>query len=331
MAGMSAPTGPERMKVARLLGYALLAVSLVYFLRALWQHAGALPVIRWNAATLSGAVLSLILYMGQFAVTGVAWHLWLRSLGERSRAADAVALVALSQFVKYVPGSIAQHIARVGLGRRHGLSTSGILLSIALEIAWSLAAGAVIAVLGLAFLGLPLVQAAALPSPAVMVPALAVMILVPCGGIWLLGPRRPAFVARWLRAGDAAYPRPGTMLACFLLYALNQTVCGIILSVLAVFVFDASAAHLLHAIGVVALAWVAGMLVLVAPAGIGVRESILLVALAPAFGSGAALGIAIAYRVVSSLGDGLGFLAGLIAERRLRSRTINGTAGPGGD
>ena len=43
----------------------------------------------------------------------------------------------------------------------------------------------------------------------------------------------------------------------------------------------------------------------------------LLAGLTPAYGAGTALGIAILYRLVTSLGDGIGFIVGFVAEKRL--------------
>ncbi len=47
------------------------------------------------------------------------------------------------------------------------------------------------------------------------------------------------------------------------------------------------------------------------------REAVLLAGLIPAYGAGTALGSAILYRLVTSLGGGIGFVVGFIAEERL--------------
>jgi uncharacterized membrane protein YbhN (UPF0104 family) len=85
-------------------------------------------------------------------------------------------------------------------------------------------------------------------------------------------------------------------------------------------VFGAEEGHALLAIGVFAVAWVAGFVTLVSPGGIGVREAILLAGMTPAYGPGVALAAAMSYRVVTCLGDGLAFLLGLLIERRLLAR-----------
>lgn len=305
------------MKFARLIGYGLFAASLVYFARAAWIHASALPAIDWNVAVIAALLCVILLYMGQFVTTGLAWDRWLTAVGEPTRPRRAIILLMLSQFAKYVPGSVAQHIARVALARHYGISGTGTVLTIGLEIGWSLAAGMSVAVIAMTYLGLPLIKGVAVPAPATILLILAVAVLVPSFGIWLSGRNRPALMDRLLGTRQLAHPGPGTVIACFLLYGLNHVICGLILALLATQLFGAAEAHCLQAIGVFAIAWMAGLIVLVSPGGIGVRESVLLAGLTPAYGPGTALGVAIAYRVVTSLGDGLGFLLGYMAERRL--------------
>ncbi|QSX36832.1 lysylphosphatidylglycerol synthase domain-containing protein [Shewanella sedimentimangrovi] len=73
--------------------------------------------------------------------------------------------------------------------------------------------------------------------------------------------------------------------------------------------------------GSFALAWVAGFVTPGAPAGLGIRETIMVTLLEPAYGPGAALSLALLLRLITSLGDALAFLAGLWLNRRQRSRT----------
>jgi uncharacterized membrane protein YbhN (UPF0104 family) len=145
----------------------------------------------------------------------------------------------------------------------------------------------------------------------------AIALLIPSAAIWLIGVRRPAFLDRWLGPSRIAHPRLRTLALCCLLYCVNLAICGWIVNFLAQQVFGASQDQLLTAIGVFAVAWVIGFVTLVSPGGIGVREAVLLAGLTPAYGAGTALGVAILYRLVTSIGDGLGFLIGFIAEKRL--------------
>jgi len=78
--------------------------------------------------------------------------------------------------------------------------------------------------------------------------------------------------------------------------------------------------------GAYALAWSAGFLVLVTPAGAGVREGALVLLLAPAYGSGPALGIALLVRLLATLGDLVWGLRGAVVTRGARGQDV----GPNG-
>src|SRR5689334_25028102 len=108
------------MKLARAIGYGILALSAMYFLFAVWKHADSLPPIAWNVTAAVTIAAGTLLYLVQYLTAGVAWHLWLKAVREPLQPAIAIALFAQSQFAKYVPGTIAQHIARIALGKRHG-------------------------------------------------------------------------------------------------------------------------------------------------------------------------------------------------------------------
>jgi len=305
------------MRIARLVGYVLLSVAALYFVGSAWKYASAFPSVEWNGriAAIFAAVIAV--YLTMCMMSAFAWHLWLKAVREPSRATLAVVLWLLSQFAKYVPGSIAHHIARVALARRHGLGTAGVVVTIGLEQSWALTAGVVVAITSLAIAGPALVAGMALPSVPTILAVTAVALLLPSAGIWLIGERRPAFMNRWLGPAQIAHPGFGTLTACLLIYSANFFISGWILDLLARQVFGAADNHVLLATGVYAVAWVAGLVTLVAPGGIGVREAVLLAGLTPAYGAGTALGVAVAFRVVTLLGDGLGFLAGFLAEKRL--------------
>lgn len=309
------------MKYVRPFGIALLIASVIYFVRVLWTYADSMPAITWDVVAVASVVSALGLYVVQFVTSGFAWHLWLKAVGEPSRPSRAVILTALSQFAKYIPGSLAQHIARIALARRYGISATGAMVTISFEMAWAITAGAVMGIIAAGFLGLPQLGDTFRPSLAMIIAIAAMAIGLPGAAFWMLGPHRPAWVDRWLRLGHLRHPDLPTFAGCFFLYALNQLLCGVIMALLGAYIFGAGALHLPLNIGVFAVAWIAGVIVLVAPGGIGVREAVLLAGLAPTYGPGTALGMAIGYRVISTVGDGIGFLWGFQAERGLNRRT----------
>jgi glycosyltransferase 2 family protein len=307
------------MKIARAIGFVLLAVAAVYFVLAAVKYAGELPPVAWNGTTVATLAGLVVVYLVLFGSGGLAWHLWLDAIGERSRPGMAIILFSLSQFAKYVPGSIAQHIARVAIGKRYGFSVQGIIVTLGLETAWALLAGIAVTALSLAFSQPAMLAGDGVPSPVRIGVVAVIALLIPSAAIWLIGVRRPAFLDRWFGSTRIAHPRLRTLAVCFTLYCLNFAISGWILNMLAREVFGAAEDQLLVAIGMFSIAWIVAFVTMVSPGGIGVREAVLLAGLTPAYGAGTALGVAVLYRVVTSLGDLIAFVFGLIAERRLRA------------
>jgi len=234
----------------------------------------------------------------------------------------------VSQFAKYVPGGIAQHIARVALGERHGLSRTGLIFTIALEQSWALVAGVVVALTVTFFVG-SIPDGISLPSPFRLAVLIALALMLPPAILWLGGRHRPSFLDRWLGAWRATHPNAGTVVVCFLLYAVGFASSGWSIDLIARYMLGANESHAVLSISVFAVAWVAGFVTLVSPAGLGVREAVLLAGLTPAYGPGIALAAAVSHRVVTCLGDGLAFLLGLLMEKRLRrtNRVKDGRSG----
>ena len=85
---------------------------------------------------------------------------------------------------------------------------------------------------------------------------------------------------------------------------------GLTLELLAHNLFDTGGSEILLLTGIYAVAWVLGFVMPGAPGGLGVREVVLLAALDPLYGSATAVGLAVALRLVTTLGDGVSFLAG---------------------
>jgi len=101
------------------------------------------------------------------------------------------------------------------------------------------------------------------------------------------------------------------LVGAFAVGCLNMLLMGVIIVVLEATVFRGAGGGYLAATGVFALAWVAGFVTPGAPAGLGVRDAILMTGLTPVYGAGTALGLTVILRLVTSAGDGVAFLIGL--------------------
>ena len=214
----------------------------------------------------------------------------------RDRALAYHAVYGRTQIAKYLPGNCFHFVGRQVLGRALGHSQAALALASLVE------AGLLIAVA--AGLALPLVHE---PGRRLVAPA--------------PGRRRSGARARLRRAQAAArallagrpiadHPRRGAghrLLRALALQAAFFAAAGGVLWLLAALLVAPQAAALgpLTSIGALALAWVAGFVTPGAAAGIGVREAVLMVALDGALGLEASAVVALAFRLVTTAGDGV--------------------------
>jgi hypothetical protein len=210
---------------------------------------------------------------------------WVRLLHhEGARVSWFVGLRAyyISQFGKYVPGKVMVLFMRVGMLRPHGAHPVPVAVTATYETLTSMAAGALLGVLFLPALGVLPERISGNSTAFLVLGGLPI-------GLALLN-KLAARVAKKKRGPDARpLPAPTLFLlmqglvhgACgyaLLAWSLGLTLSGIVPDA-AQWSGDAYEAQL----SAVALAYVAGFVILFAPGGLGAREFVLAAVLTPAF------------------------------------------------
>ncbi|WP_131746518.1 lysylphosphatidylglycerol synthase domain-containing protein [Frankia sp. Cppng1_Ct_nod] len=306
--------GPDRPGLRRWLVRAALLAAVGLLVVAL--------VGRWNAVrasfdalTVLGVVASGALTMGAVGMTVLAWRSLLVGLGAVLPLRAAVRVFFVGQVGKYIPGSVWPVLAQMELSRDHGVSRTKAASASLIVLALAVPCGGVVAAVTL-----PFASATALRHYAfalLVVPVFAVLLYPPVLS------RLLAFAFRLLRrppleqelAGRRVLAAAGWLLASFvssgvatwlLARDLGPSVHGPRL--------------LLLSTGGYALAWTAGFLVLVVPAGAGVREAVLILALAPALASGPATLLALVIRLFVTVADLLWAAVGMMLRPRAGGR-----------
>jgi hypothetical protein len=255
-----------------------------------WGRVG--PVLShigpWSAA---GAMLSVLIAM--FASMQV-WRLLLAGLGSSLPVTSTARIVFVGQLGKYVPGSVWPVLAQMELGSAYGVprhrSATASMLSPLITISCGLLA---------ALLTLPFVVGSSsylwtLAAAPVLLACLCPKVLN-CGMARLLRLTRRPPLERPLALR--------TVTACAA-WSVGSWVCyGMQIWLLA----DRLGAHgdaaVLRAVGGFALAWSAGFLAVLVPAGAGVREVVLVAVLTPVTGVVGAIAVALASRMLTTAGD----------------------------
>jgi glycosyltransferase 2 family protein len=272
---------------------------------------GFVGAIRDIGAARAGAALVAVL--AGLLITSEVWRTTVAATAGPLAGGAARRLFFVTQLGKYLPGAVWPVLAQAEAAQRHGLAASRMALGSLLFVAVHLLTGLVLA-LTLIPWSAPGVLTT-YPWVLAAIPLLAIGLLPPVLGramdlgLWLL--RREPLAAR--PSGRAVATASSLLLgtwaayglAAYLVTAPLQTTGG-----------RAELAAL--ATGAFALAWAVGVLVLPAPAGVGPRELVLVLAWSPLLGLTGATSAAIVLRVIHTVGDlALAVLARLDGRHRV--------------
>lgn len=285
----------NRLRASPVVRSALLAVALACCglgLASDWpQVHAALARLHWYSVT--GAFVAAA--AGTGCIT-LAWRAILADLGSQLPVPAAVRVVSIAQVAKYLPGAVWAFAAQVELGRDYRVprrqNAAAVVISLAVALGTGLAIGTAT---------VPLASASAARH------YWWIMALAPVMAVLLLPPVLRRLLDRaFALARRQPLERP--MSTRGLLIAVGWTTAGWLLWGLQAWLLvndltGRGASVLPLACGAYALAWSAGILLVVFPGGIGPRELALVVTLAPVMPRGSALLVALVSRVVMTVSD----------------------------
>ena len=255
-----------------------------------WQE------IRLSIPLLISAFLVMFAWM---AVYGLTWKVLLKGLGERISLYNSVSVLAVSQVGKYIPGKLWFTVGRMYLAKKLGISEAKTAVSTAMELALSLL-GAVI-LFGFA---VALIPQGIVPSRVylafLLIPFCIVAVYPPIlnrvTGFILKRLHQPVFEVRM------TFVR---LLAVLGLFVLMWVIEGLGCYILIRSFYPIELSRLPMVAGAFALSWILGFIVLISPAGLGVREGIFTFALRLVMPEPVAIIAALLSRVWITVTEGL--------------------------
>ncbi len=305
-------------KLARYIGLGLVVLSLVYFLPYAAKNFNSIPVTDWGWGSSINIAATTGLYCLAILTGAITWCILLRAYGDPTRMSVTLIIFLLSQFAKYIPGKIATFLGRVALAKSCSLKIPLVIFTMTVEVCWVIAAASLMSLITLSATGSDLSRKITEFLPVWQIAMVGILgVVIPLGGLWLANRWRHGSLRKLLGSEEISHPDLLVLLVCFLLYMLIFLLLGLITNLLALGIFGMEESHLFLLTGITAVAWVAGFLTPGAPAGLGVREAVMVALMDPVLGAGAALGTSIAFRLVSFLGDGLIFACALLAKRKV--------------
>jgi hypothetical protein len=297
--------------VVRLVGHLLVAALVILLALRLWQLWRQNPV---DFDQLDVGVFVAAVVASAVAVTayGLVWPYLLRRLGTHAPY-SWITLFFKSQLGKYLPGSVWQYAGRVGLAHNRGVPVDRGLASIAAEIVYSAVAAAAVASLLLGSI-----------AGAAILFAL-ILLVVPLR-------RRLAdlLLTRARLEGDSRVERRNLLAgivatrSAVILYLVVWALYGIAFWATGRALFAVPVSDLPRYVGVFALAWLAGLVAVFAPGGIGIREAVIVALLRSRLGEADAIVLAATSRIVLTAIDLVAGAAafGIPALRRNDARPV---------
>ena len=303
--------GPRRWRnLLRLAVLAIFAAVLAVVLARRWNEVR--PLLH-SLSVVGVGVAGAAVVAGIYA-TFLCWRAVLTDLGSPLPLGGGMRIFFLGQLGKYLPGSLWPLLAQMELGRDYKVPRRSSGAAVAIFLLLILGTGLLVAAIALPLLGGDALRR-----------YWWVLLVLPVAGVLLYPPvlnRALATLLRLARREPMPNPLslPGVLravawaLVSWLLYGIHVWVLARMLGV-------GGAGILPRSIGAFAAAWSIGFLVVIAPAGGGAREAALIVLLGTGVGAARATVIAVASRLLFTIGDlGWGGAAALAVRRQHRSR-----------
>ena len=278
------------------MGTALAILGAAFVLRRLWLSREALAATPHGPAVVAVVLAAALVQGSAGAALALGWSRLVRLHGGPSLPfRQAFAIYGRSQLAKYVPGNVLHFVGRHLLARRAGVPDRALVVSAAHEVLALLACAAL--------LGAP--AAAASLGSRESLAAFAGMALA----VGLLA-------ASHLRDAGSARSSP-VLLAQGMFLPLGWfAACGVgVIAIVTVVADWPGAPGAAVVVGAFTTAWIAGFVVPGAPAGLGVRDAVMLGLLGSVLDPAPALAITVLVRLVSLLADVVFYGAAVVLGR----------------
>jgi uncharacterized membrane protein YbhN (UPF0104 family) len=300
----------SRILASRILrwGFVVLTISIgVYYVVDQWGdiHRGldriGLPV----------ALLSLVCVLAALTAAMWVWRVLLAGLGSPLSFSVASRVLFVGQLGKYIPGSVWPVLAQMELATEHQVPRHRTAAASVINMGVSLL-GALIA----AFITLPFTGGFTKYWWAFFMALPLLACLYPPVLNWLL---RLGF--KIMKRPPLEQPLTGKVIAIAVGWSLISWICyGLHVWVQMARLGAHAGSALPLSVGAFAFAWAVGFVIILAPAGAGFRDVLLVAILAPTIGVGPATAITLVSRVVTTLADLITASVAVISYKRHKRR-----------
>lgn len=259
--------------------------------------------------------LALVVLVVANVFQGLGWlRLLERMAGRAIDPRPVMTVFMLAQLARYAPGKIGVPMVRIASSAKLGVPPQLVAASVGIDVGTWMGIGAIMACISLLFTH-ELNAGWLRIAPSWLWLALVLLLLGLAAALLVDRRRFPRFVLRLLRA-DGSGPFVSPQMVWMQSFSwLGWWVVGLLMPLAVGGGLSSAVSHA----SIFVIAPIVGFLALVAPGGLGVRETAISYALAPSLGASAALAAALLARGVAIGSELLGWLLAMWWERSKRS------------
>jgi len=288
-------------RAVTLAGYFLVTLSLLFLTINLVKNLNSIPSFTLGSRGILGLVGATAISTITVGILSFAWLIILKGGGVSLAVKQAFVLMGRSQIGKYLPGNVFHYAGRIALGHQQNISMEALVISTSIETFLIMATGAVVAAAGF-FLDNPS-HAALIGQQSTKVIFTVVFVIVGIAAILLITTKFSLAARNWI-SSRLPYLHIGRITTSVLLYIAIFILFGLSISLLLNLVWGVDAnLHWYQFTWGFAAAWVTGFVTPGAPGGVGIRETIFFGLYSQELGEGLAMGLSLALRVVTIIGD----------------------------
>jgi glycosyltransferase 2 family protein len=304
-----------------LLGLGATAAFVLYAVRVLREQDLSAYV---SASAITGIGIAAVGYSLIIPISALAWRRLLANSGVAKNWSELSIIMGVTQLAKYIPGNVGQHIGRAAMSIERGIPVRPYSTTVVTEAILAVIAAIIVGIAGYGLSGTSsdvLRHHGAIVVPAIIILAGMCALTIILGRSTLLRLLHGQTRRQDKNSGRITLPRGGVLCYALGIYVLNYLVFGAGITAMTMLLLPNQQMQWPLLTGSFALAWVVGFFTPGAPAGLGVREGIMLGLLQSTYTRPDALLIIIALRLATTIGDILCFLAGSLVLLALRERT----------
>ncbi len=295
---------PHNRFIVKIIGSSLVLIAFYFILNRLWDNWERL--LAWQPEShivLVIALCSLIFGVGCFLLSTAWGRLLSWCCGQTVSLKLCHGIYGRTQLAKYIPGNVFHFVGRHVIGRYAGFQHLALICASGYEMLGVLFAASVMSLAGMFLLDKHIMVISPLSVLGILV---IVMILIFC--LSILAPR----VLKIVGYADLPVRNIGDLMTglgpVYMIYILFFLIYG---GILVAIVYTVHDLHGFRDIGIImitfSVAWIAGFVTPGAPAGLGVREAIIIALLTQLIDEPQSLLVALLFRLVSIFGDLLFF------------------------